>query len=82
LKQGELSPIIPAGDSYYIVLVREKVEAQPLPLDQVRDQVRADVRAEKHERVLDKFEQELLQRMGLTIHEDRLKQLLAELEAP
>ncbi len=80
LNKGELSPIFAAGDSYYIILVREKVEAQVQPLDQVRDLVRADVRDAKHKKALEQFEQELLRRMGLTIHADRLQQLLTELD--
>ena len=82
LKQGEISPPFIAGDSYYIVLVREKVEAQAQPLDQVRELVRADVRNAKHQQALERFEQELMQRMGLKIHEDRLNELLKELETP
>lgn len=82
LKPGEISPIIPLTDSYYIVLMREKVEPQPLPLEQVKDLVRSDVSAEKHQQALREFEQELVGRMGLAVHEDRLKLVLAELETP
>ncbi|MBI5029277.1 MAG: peptidyl-prolyl cis-trans isomerase [Chloroflexi bacterium] len=82
LKHGEISPPFAHGDSYYIVLVREKVEAQAQPLDQVRELVRADVRDVKHRQALGRFEGELMQRMGLKIHEDRLIELLKELELP
>ena len=82
LKAGEISPAFAAGDSYYIVLMREKVDAQPQPLDQVRDLARADVRDVKHKQALDKFEQELVQRMDLRIHEDRLNQVVEELGQP
>jgi parvulin-like peptidyl-prolyl isomerase len=78
LKAGEISPAFAAGDSYYIVLMREKVDAQPQPLDKVRDLVRADVRNVKHQQALDKFEQELVQRMDLKIHEDRLGEVVQE----
>ncbi len=82
LKAGEISPAFAAGDSYYIVLMREKVDAQPQPLDKVRDLARADVRDVKHKQALDKFEQELVQRMDLRIHEDRLNQVVEELGQP
>ncbi|MBI4790359.1 MAG: peptidyl-prolyl cis-trans isomerase [Chloroflexi bacterium] len=82
LKAGEISPPFAAGDSYFIVLARERVDAQPQPLDQVRDLVRADVRDTKHEQALTKFEQELARRMGLNIHEDRLNQVVQELAQP
>lgn len=79
LRQGEISPPFAAGDSYYIVLVREKVDAQAQPLDKVREIVRADVRNAKHAAALKQFEQELLRRMDLKIHEDRLNELVVEL---
>ena len=82
LKAGDISPAFGVGDSLYIVRVRERTEAQPQLLDKVRDLVRADVRDAKHQKVLSKFEQELLQRMGLSVHEERLKELLQELESP
>ena len=82
LKAGEISPAFAAGDSYYIVLMREKVDSQPQPLDKVRDLARADERDVKHKQALDKFEQELVQRMGLKIHEDRLNQVVEELRQP
>ncbi len=80
LKQGEISRPFAVGGSYYIVLVQQKVDGQTPPLDQVREMVRADVRDLKHQQELKKFEGKLMQRMGLKIHEDRLNQLLAELE--
>lgn len=79
LKAGEISPAFAAGDSYYIVLMREKVDSQPQPLDKVRDLARADVRDVKHKQALDKFEQKLVQRMDLKIHEDRLSEVVQEL---
>ena len=82
LKVGEASPVFGVGDSLYIVLVRERAEPEAQPLDKVRDLVRADVRGIKHQSVVDKLEQDLLQRMGLKIHEDRLTELLQELESP
>ncbi len=82
LRAGEISPPLAAGDSYYIVLVREKVDAQPQPLDQVRELVRSDVRDAKHQQALTKFQQELVQRMDLKIHEDRLTLVAQELGQP
>ncbi len=82
LRAGEISPPLAAGDSYYIVLVRDKVDAQPEPLEQVRELVRSDVRDVKHKQALTKFEQELVRRMDLKIHEDRLKQVIQELGQP
>lgn len=82
LNEGETSPVFVAGDSYYIVRVREKVAAQPQPLEKVRDLVRTDLSDAKHQQALAKLEQELVQRMGLRIHEDRLTLVVQELGQP
>ena len=82
LNQGDISPVFAAGDSYYIVRVREKVEGQPQPLDKVRDLVRSDMQDVKHQKALEQFEQELVQRMDLKIHDDRLNQVVQELGQP
>lgn len=82
LQQGQISPPFAAGDSYYIVLVREKVDAEPQPLDKVRELVRSDLRDAKHQQALTRFEQKLVERMDLKIHEDRLNQVVEEMSQP
>ena len=79
LHAGNISDVIPLGDRYYIVKVRERQELPPLPFDQVKDEVRADVRRERHREVVDRMERELLNRMNLVVHEDRVNEVLAEM---
>jgi parvulin-like peptidyl-prolyl isomerase len=79
LHAGQVSDVIPLGGRYYIVKVRERQELPPLPFDQVKDEVRADVRRERHREVLDRLERELVKRMVLTVHEDRVNEVLAEM---
>ncbi|MBI4537443.1 MAG: peptidyl-prolyl cis-trans isomerase [candidate division NC10 bacterium] len=79
LRTGEVSEVMPLRDRYYLVKVRERQEVPPLPFDRVKEAVRADVRQERHKAVLVRMEKELLQRMDLVVHEDRVKDLLAEL---
>jgi parvulin-like peptidyl-prolyl isomerase len=79
LHAGNISDVIPLGDRYYIVKVRERQELPPLPFDQVKDEVRADVRRERHREVVDRMERELLNRMNLVVHEDRVNEVLGEM---
>jgi peptidyl-prolyl cis-trans isomerase C len=79
LRAGEVSDVIPLGGQYYIVRVRERQELPPLPFDRVKDEVRADVVRERHRDVLARMEQELVKRMNLVIHEDRVNEVLAEM---
>ena len=82
LRAGEVSDVIPMGDRYYIVRVRERQELPPLPFDRVKDEVRADVVRERHREVLARMERELVKRMNLVVHEDRVSEVLAEMARP
>lgn len=82
LPAGGIAPPLTLGDSYYLVLVREKVDEQPQPLDKVRELAREDVRTLKHQQALERLGQQLAQRMELKIHEDRLAQVAEELKQP
>ncbi|OGB99714.1 MAG: hypothetical protein A3G35_11535 [candidate division NC10 bacterium RIFCSPLOWO2_12_FULL_66_18] len=79
LRAGEVSDVIPMGERYYIVKVRERQELPPLPFDRVKDEVRADVVRERHREVLARMERELVKRMNLVVHEDRVSEVLAEM---
>jgi parvulin-like peptidyl-prolyl isomerase len=79
LRAGEVSDVIPLQDRHYLVKVRERQGLPPLPFDQVKEAVRSDLRQDRHREVLERMERELVQRMDLVIHEDRVKDLLAEL---
>lgn len=79
LRSGEVSDVMPLRDRYYLVKVRERLELPPLPFDQVKEAVRSDVRQGRHKEVLERMERELVKRMDLMIHEDRVKDLLAEM---
>jgi|GEM_PF-2243446 len=79
LRAGEVSDVIPLAGWYYIVKVRERQELPPLPFDRVKDQVRADFLRERHREALARMEQELLDRMDLVVHEDRVNEVLAEM---
>ena len=81
VRAGGVSGVIPLGDRYYIVKVRERQELPPLPFDRVKDEVRADLRRERHREVLARMERELVKRLNLVIHEDRIGELLAEMGA-
>ena len=79
LQAGEVSDVIPLRDRYYLVKVRERQEVPPLPFDRVKDEVRVDVIRERHTAVLARMDREVLNRMNLVIHEDRVKEVLSEM---
>ena len=79
LRPGEVSDVIPLAGRYYIVKVRERQELPPLPFDRVKDGVRTDVIRDRHREVLERMERELVKRMNLVVHEDRVSEVLAEM---
>ena len=81
LKVGELTPILPLGDSYYLFQILEKEEARQRPFEEARDDVRRDLEDRKHEALNRAMETELLKRMRLQVFDRRLRTLLDELAA-
>ena len=79
LQADQVSNVISLGDRYYIVKVREWQELPPLPFDRVKEEVRADVRRVRHQEVMARLERELVKRMNLVVHEDRVDEALAEM---
>ena len=79
MRGDRVSNVISLGDRYYIVKVREWQELPPLPFDRVKDEVRADVRRVRHQEVMARLERELVKRMNLVVHEDRVDEALAEM---
>lgn len=79
LRAGEMSDVIPLAGRYYILKVRERQELPPLPFDRVRGEVRADVVRERHWAVLARLERELIKRVNLVVHEDRVNEVQAEM---
>lgn len=79
LRPGEVSDVIPLAGRYYIVKVRERQELPPLPFDRVKDGVRTDIIRDRHREVLERMERELVKRMNLVVHEDRMSEVLAEM---
>ena len=45
----------------------------------MKDEVRADVRRVRHQEVMARLERELVKRMNLVVHEDRVDEALAEM---
>lgn len=79
LKVGELTPVLPLGDSYYLFQVTEKQEARERSFDEAKELVRRTLEERKHEELNAGLERQLLERMRLRIYEGRVQALLAEL---
>ena len=81
LKVGELSPVLPLGDSYYLFQIQEKQEARQRSLEEATDLVREQLEARKHTELTRNMQRQLLDRMQLQIYDSRIQGTLAELNA-
>ncbi len=79
LKVGEISPILPLGDSYYLFQVRERQESRQRPFEEAKEVVAQDLKARKHAELTANMERQLLERMQLRMYDGRIQGLLAEL---
>jgi parvulin-like peptidyl-prolyl isomerase len=79
---GDVSRILPLGDSYYLFQIVEKQEPRARSFEEVQADVRRDLEAHKHERLARDMQRQLFERVQLQIYDRRLESLLAELGAP
>ncbi|MCL5942209.1 MAG: peptidylprolyl isomerase, partial [Actinobacteria bacterium] len=82
LNVGQLSPVLPLGDSYYLFEIREKQEARALSFEEARDLVRHDLEDRRHEELSGRLLRDLEGRVQLRIYERRLRALRDGLEDP
>lgn len=81
LKVGEISPVLALDDGYYLFQVREKQQARTRPFEEVKDLVRRDLEARRHDELSRDMQGQLLERAQLRIYDGRLEAALAELRA-
>lgn len=79
---GDVSRILPLGDSYYLFQIVEKQESRARSFEEVQADVRRDLEAHKHEQLARDMQRQLVERVQLQIYDRRLEKLLAELGAP
>ena len=79
---GEISPVTPLGESYFLFQVREKQEARPRSFEEAGPDIRRELEARKHEKLTSDLERQLYERMQLQIYDRRLEAVLAEMGGP
>jgi parvulin-like peptidyl-prolyl isomerase len=78
LKPGDISDIFEFENNYHIVQVREMDSRKQLTFEEVREKVKEDLYAGEHEKVMENWEDELLQTAGFKIYDRILEEMLAE----
>jgi peptidyl-prolyl cis-trans isomerase D len=81
LKPGDISDIFEFENNYYIVQIREMESRKQPAFEEVREQVKEDLHADKHQKVMENWEDELLQSAGFMLYDQVLEELLAETKA-
>ncbi|UCD78240.1 MAG: peptidyl-prolyl cis-trans isomerase [Desulfobacterales bacterium] len=82
LKPGDISDIFEFENNYYIVQIREMESRKQLVFEEVREKVKEDLHADKHQKVMENWEDNLLQSAGFLIYSQVLEELLAGTKAP
>jgi parvulin-like peptidyl-prolyl isomerase len=80
LKPGDISDVFEFGGDYYIIQIREMESRTQLTFQEVKEQVRKDYKDKEHQKVMEKWEDDLLRSAGYVVYDQILKEL-AEAEA-
>ncbi len=79
LEQGEISDVFEFGGDYYIVQIRELENRKKMIFEEIRAQVKRDLMDQKHENVMENWEDDLLKSAGFVIYDKALKDVTAKL---
>jgi parvulin-like peptidyl-prolyl isomerase len=80
LKPGDISDVFEYGGDYYIVQIRELESRKQLTFQEVKEQVKKDYKDKEHQKVMEKWEDDLLRSAGFVVYDQVLEEL-AEAEA-
>jgi hypothetical protein len=77
LKKGDISEPFEYGRNYYIVQIRDMESRKGFPFEEVREEVKRDLMAKEHQKVMEKWEDDLLRSAEFVVYEAALEQALA-----
>ena len=78
LEPGEISNIFEFGEDYYIVQIREMESRKQMGVEEVRELVKQDLTDQKHEHVMENWEDDLLKSSGFVVYDQILQEALSE----
>jgi len=79
LKEGDISEVFEFGGDYYIVQIRELENRKEMTFEEIKDQVKKDLMGKEHEKVMEKWEDDLLKSAGFFVHDKALKEVIAKM---
>jgi parvulin-like peptidyl-prolyl isomerase len=81
LRPGDISEVFEFGGDYYILQIREMESRKEMIFEKIKEQVKEDLKEKKHEKVMVKWEDDLLRSAEFVIYDQTLKQALTGTEA-
>ncbi len=80
LEPGDISDVFEFGNDYYIVQIREMERRKQASFDEVRERVKKDLTDKKHQKVMENWEDDLLNVAQFTLYEKPLEEMMAAYE--
>ncbi len=78
LESGDISEVFEFGGNYYIVQIREMESRKESTFEEIKEMVKKDLMDKEHEKVMEKWEDELLKSAGFIAFDKTIREFLAE----
>jgi parvulin-like peptidyl-prolyl isomerase len=78
LNPGDISDVFEFENNYYIIQIREMEKRKQIDFEEIREQVKKDLIAKEHQKVMEGWEDDLLESAGFAIYDQALEEALAE----
>jgi parvulin-like peptidyl-prolyl isomerase len=78
LKPGDISEAFEYGGNYHIVQIRDMESRKGIPFQEVKEAVKRELMVKEHQKVMEKWEDDLLRSAGFVVYEGNLQEALAK----
>ena len=78
LQPGDTSEVFEFGGDYYIVQIREMEERKESNFEEIKEVVKKHLMDREHEKVMEKWEDDLLKSAGFTVFDQTIREVLSD----
>ena len=77
LEPGDISDVFEFSGDYYLIEIKEMENRKEIPFQDIKEEVKKDLMAKEHQKVMERWEDDLLKSAGFRIFEKPLEELVA-----
>jgi parvulin-like peptidyl-prolyl isomerase len=78
LEPGDISDVFEFGGDYYLIEIKEMENRKEIPFQDIKEEVKKDLMAKEHQKVMERWEDDLLKSVEFVIYGNTLKEMIPD----